>query len=40
MSTSMPMAAILGIFEWWQLVMLALLIALLFFWKMYRNKTM
>lgn len=36
----MPIAAILGIFEWWQLPLIGMLVALIIFWKIYRGKQM
>jgi len=32
------MGLILGLFEWWQIVLIVVLIAVLVGWKMYRNK--
>ena len=41
MSMPMPIAEpVFWIFEWWQLLAMALLVVLLFFWKWYRNKQM
>jgi len=40
MSTPLPIGLFGGVVEWWQLVLLALLIALIIFWKIYRNKQM
>jgi len=34
------LGAILWIFEWWQLVLIVILIALIMFWKRYRSKNM
>jgi hypothetical protein len=34
------MGLIFGIFEWWQLPLIVLLIVLLVAWKMYRKKQM
>ncbi len=31
---------IFGILDWWQLLLAVLLVALLLFWKWYRNKSM
>ena len=40
MSMDMPIAELSDYFTWWQLPLLGLLIALLIFWKMYRNRQM
>ena len=42
MSMPMPIAELWGMtwLYWWQIPMLLLLVALLIFWKMYRNKQM
>jgi len=42
MSMIMPIAELWGLewLYWWQLPMVGLLVVLLFFWRMYRNKQM
>jgi hypothetical protein len=35
-----PLAAIFGIFEWWQILLLVALIVLIVVWKKYRSKQM
>ena len=40
MLSDIPIAALSDHVRWWQIPMLGLLIALLIFWKMYRNRQM
>ena len=40
MKETKMLGAILWIFEWWQLPLIAILIVLIVFWRRYRSKNM